>query len=55
MAIPVKFYSLTQEQFERMLQQSEQDADGSEESQKRRQDLEGGIFFVGDNLETHKS
>ena len=48
MAIPVKFYSVTAEEYDRIRQKLEQGADGSEEAEQRRRDLEGGIFFVDD-------
>lgn len=40
MAIPVKFYSVTAEEYERIRQEMQ------EESERRKKDLEGGIFFV---------
>ena len=46
MAIPVKFYSVTAEEYDRIRQKLEQGADGSEEAEQRRRDLEGGVFFV---------
>lgn len=47
MAIPVKFYSVTAEEYDRIRQELEQGVDGSEEAEQRKRDLEGGIFFVG--------
>ena len=46
MAIPVKFYSVTPEEYERLRKQMEQGVDGSEEAEERRRALEGGVFFV---------
>jgi hypothetical protein len=46
MAIPVKFYSVTAEEYDRIRQELEQGVDGSEEAEQRKRDLEGGIFFV---------
>ena len=46
MAIPVKFYSVTPEEYDRLRKQMEQGVDGSEEAEERRRALEGGIFFV---------
>lgn len=46
MAIPVKFYSVTAEEYERIRQELEQGSDGAEEAEQRKRDLEGGIFFV---------
>ena len=46
MAIPVKFYSVTEEEYDRIRQELEQGVDGSEEAEQRKRDLEGGIFFV---------
>jgi hypothetical protein len=48
MAIPVKFYSVTPEEYDRLRKQMEQGVDGSEEAQERKRALEGGIFFVED-------
>ena len=49
MAIPVKFYSVTPEEYDRIRQELEQGVDGSEETEQRKRDLDGGIFFVEDN------
>ena len=46
MAIPVKFYSVTPEEYDRLRKQMEQGVDGSEEAEERRRALEGGVFFV---------
>ena len=48
MAIPVKFYSVTAEEYEIIRQQLQQGVDGAEEAEQRNWDLEGGIFFVSD-------
>ena len=39
MAIPVKFYSVTAEEYERIRQEMQDESE-------RKKDLEGGIFFV---------
>ena len=49
MAIPVRFYSVTAEEYERIRQQLQQGVDGAEEAEQRKRELEGGIFFVEDN------
>ena len=46
MAIPVRFYSVTLEEYDRLRKQMEQGVDGSEEAEERRRALEGGVFFV---------
>lgn len=46
MAIPVKFYSVTAEEYERIRQQLQQGVDVAEESEQKKRDFEGGIFFV---------
>lgn len=51
MAIPVKFYSVTAEEYERIRQEM-QEARHVQESQEeieRKKDLEGGIFFVSNS------
>ena len=54
MPIPVKFYSVTPEEYERIRKQLEQGADGDEESEQRRREQGGGIFFVEEKGEIHK-
>ena len=54
MAVPVKFYSVTSEEYDRIRQRIEQEDDGSEEAQQRKDEFEGGIFFVSDTGEIHK-
>ena len=49
MAIPVKFYSVTPEEYDRIRQKLEHGVDGSEEAEQRKRDLEGGVFFVEGN------
>ena len=49
MAIPVRFYSVTQEEYEKLRKQMERGVDGVEESnefEQARRDFENGIFFV---------
>ena len=54
MGIPVKFYSVTAEEYERIRKQLEQGVDGSEEEQERKRALEGSVFFVEDKGEICK-
>ena len=46
MAIPVRFFSVTPEEYDRIRKELEQGVDGSEEAEERRRALEGGVFFV---------
>ena len=46
MSVPVKFYSVTPEEYERIRQQLQQGVDGAEESEQKKRELEGGLFFV---------
>jgi hypothetical protein len=46
MSVPVKFYSVTPEEYERIRQQLQQGVDGAEEAEQKKRELEGGIFFV---------
>ena len=46
MSIPVRFYSVTPEEYERIRLQLEQGVDGAEETEQRLRDLNHGIFFV---------
>lgn len=48
MAIPVKFYSVTAEEYERIRQEMQEACRVQEkqEEAERKKDLEGGIFFV---------
>ena len=55
MPVPVRFYSMTAEQYEKIRKEMEQGEDGSEESQQRKRDLEGGIFFISDKEDEVKS
>ena len=55
MPVPVRFYSMTAEQYEKIRKEMEQGEDGSEEAQQRRRDLEGGIFFISGNEDEVKS
>ena len=54
MAIPVRFYSVTPEEYDRLRKQMEQGVDGAEEAEERRRALEGGVFFVEEKGEIHK-
>ena len=54
MPVPVRFYSMTAEQYEKIRKEMEQGEDGSEEAQQRKRDLEGSIFFVNDTGEIHR-
>lgn len=51
MAIPVRFYSVTAEEYERIHQEMQEACHVQEmqEEAERKRDLEGGIFFVEDN------
>ena len=49
MSVPVKFYSLTPEEYDRLRKQMGQGVDGAEERLQREQiiqDFENGIFFI---------
>ena len=49
MGHPVRFYSVTPEEFEKQRKQMERGQDGAEESQEQeqiRRDFENGIFFI---------
>ena len=49
MGNPVRFYSVTPEEFEKLRKQMERGQDGAEESQEQeqiRRDFENGIFFI---------
>jgi len=46
MSIPVRFYSVTPEEYDRIRKELEQGVDGSEEAEERRRALEDGVFFV---------
>jgi hypothetical protein len=49
MAVPVRFYSMTPEQYEKLRKSMGQGVDGSEEAEERRKAFEGSLFFVEDN------
>ena len=49
MGHPVRFYSVTPEEFENLRKQMERGSDGAEEKQEQEQikrDFENGIFFI---------
>jgi len=48
MAIPVRFYSVTAEEYERIRQEMQEACHVQEmqEEAERKRDLEGGVFFV---------
>lgn len=49
MGNPVRFYSVTPEEFENLRRQMERGSDGVEEKQEQeqiRRDFENGIFFI---------
>ena len=49
MGNPVRFYSVTPEEFENLLKQMERGSDGVKEKQEQEQikrDFENGIFFI---------
>lgn len=54
MGHPVRFYSMTPEEFEKLRKQMERGSDGVEESQEQeqvRQDFEDGVFFIENKQE----
>ena len=51
MAIPVKFYSVTHEEFQKLQEQWEKE---KEQSEGQVQESDGGIYFVSDENEIHK-
>lgn len=56
MAIPVRFYSVTAEEYERIRQEMQEacHVQESQEEIERKRNLEGGIFFVEDKGEINK-
>ena len=57
MGHPVRFYSVTPEEFEKLRKQMERGPDGAEESQEQeqvRRDFENGIFFIEENKQEVK-
>ena len=46
MGQPVRFYSMTPEQYEKLRKSMGQGVDGSEEAEERRQAFEGSLFFI---------
>lgn len=56
MGNPVKFYSMTPEEFEKLRKQMERGPDGTEELnelEQARRDFENGIFFIEDKQEVN--
>ena len=52
MPIPVKFYSVTPEEYEELRKSMERGVDGAEEAEERKRTLdESGIYFVEDRKE----
>lgn len=56
MAIPIRFYSVTAEEYERIRQEMQEacHVQESQEEIERKRNLEGGIFFVEDKGEINK-
>lgn len=56
MAIPVRFYSVTAEEYERIRQEMQEacHVQESQEEIERKRNLGGGIFFVEDKGEINK-
>ena len=52
MAIPVKFYSVTHEEFQKLQEQWEKE---KEQSEGQVPESDGGIYFVSDENEIHKA
>ena len=55
MAIPVKFYSVTHEEFQKLQEQWEKEKEQSEQEGKQVPEENGGIYFVSDENEIHKA
>lgn len=56
MGNPVRFYSMTPEEFEKLRKQMERGPDGMEELnelERARRDFENGIFFIEDKQEVN--
>ena len=54
MGNPVRFYSMTPEEFEKLRKQMDRGVDGTEESnelEQARRDFENGIFFIEEKQE----
>ena len=54
MAIPVKFYSVTHEEFQKLQEQWEKEKEQSEQ-EGQVPESDGGIYFVSDENEIHKA
>ena len=56
MAIPVKFYSVTHEEFQKLQEKwIKQEKEQSEQEGKQVPEEDGGIYFVSDENEIHKA
>ena len=55
MAIPVKFYSVTHEEFQKLQEKWNQEKEQSEREGKQVPEEDGGIYFVSDENEIHKA
>lgn len=53
MAIPVKFYSVTAEQFQKLQEKWKEEKEQAEREGKT-PEKDGGIYFVSDTNEIHK-
>ncbi len=57
MGNPVRFYTMTPEEFDKLRKQMERDADGIEDLnqlEQARRDFENGIFFIEENKQEVK-
>lgn len=55
MAIPVKFYSVTHEEFQKLQEKWEKEKEQSEQEGNQVQEADGGIYFVSDENEIQKA
>lgn len=55
MPIPVKFYSVTHEEFQKLQEKWEQEKEQSEQEGKQVPEENGGIYFVSDENEIQKA
>ena len=55
MPIPVKFYSVTHEEFQKLQEKWEKEKEQSEQEGKQVPEEDGGIYFVSDENEIHKA
>ena len=55
MPIPVKFYSMSAEQFEKVLEKMKEKEEETEQEKREREELQGGIFFIDGTNEIQKT